>query len=84
MAQIIEGTWDEIKSHESELVGHKLRLIVDPIDPPTTIRDQDHLIELLLEGVRSGPATPMAQSDWDDIRREVHSRAVQRNGLHSA
>jgi antitoxin ParD1/3/4 len=26
--------------------------------------------ELLLEGLNSGPATPMTAKDWDDIRRE--------------
>jgi hypothetical protein len=25
--QVIEGTWEEIKSHERELVGHRFRLI---------------------------------------------------------
>jgi hypothetical protein len=26
---VIEGTWEEIKRHESELVGRDLRVIVD-------------------------------------------------------
>jgi len=35
---------------------------------------------LLLEGVRSGPATPMTHQDWDDIRSEVRERHAKRNG----
>ena len=29
--------------------------------------------EKLLEAVRSGPSTPMARADWDDLRRAVHA-----------
>jgi antitoxin ParD1/3/4 len=35
---------------------------------------------LLVEGLDSGPATPMTRSDWDDIRREVHRRDAERRG----
>ena len=31
----------------------------------------EHLDRLLLEGIRSGPATPMTSEDWTDIRREL-------------
>jgi antitoxin ParD1/3/4 len=34
---------------------------------------------LLLEGLQSGPATPMTAQDWEDIRREVHERHARRN-----
>jgi len=27
-AHVIEGTWEEIKRHESELIGHHLRVII--------------------------------------------------------
>jgi len=30
MAHIIEGAWEEIKAHEAQITGHKLRLVVDP------------------------------------------------------
>jgi hypothetical protein len=33
---------------------------------------------LLLEGLRSGPATPMTPQDWEDIRREIRARWVAR------
>jgi antitoxin ParD1/3/4 len=35
---------------------------------------------LLLEGIRSGPSTPMTAKDWSDIRREVRKRHARRNG----
>ncbi|HZO91652.1 MAG TPA: type II toxin-antitoxin system ParD family antitoxin [Chthonomonadaceae bacterium] len=38
---------------------------------------------LLLEGLQSGAATPMTEDDWEDIRREVRERAVQRNAQKS-
>ena len=31
----------------------------------------EHLDRLLLEGLQSGPATPMTSEDWTDIRREL-------------
>src|SRR5262245_61904626 len=34
---------------------------------------------LLVEGLRSGPPTPMTPEDWDDIRREV-SQSLARRG----
>lgn len=39
---------------------------------------QERLEALLLEGLESGPATPMTDADWDDMRRrfdERHPRA---------
>ena len=39
----------------------------------------------LLEGLKSGPATPMTALDWDDVRREVHARHTRRkNGKKKA
>ena len=32
MAHIIEGTWDEIKQYEAAFAGHRLRVIIDPIE----------------------------------------------------
>lgn len=34
----------------------------------------------LLEGLNSGPATPMTAEDWADIRREIRERRERRNG----
>jgi antitoxin ParD1/3/4 len=32
----------------------------------------------LVEGLESGPATPMTRGDWDAIRAEVHRRHSER------
>ena len=54
MAQVIEGTWDDIKRYEADFAGHKLMLIVDPAEVPNTIQSLEHLEELLIEGMNSG------------------------------
>lgn len=35
---------------------------------------QERLEELLLEGLESGPATPMTTEDWDEMRRRYDER----------
>lgn len=35
---------------------------------------EERLEELLLEGLDSGPMTPMTSKDWEDIRREVQEK----------
>jgi antitoxin ParD1/3/4 len=35
---------------------------------------QERLEELLLEGLESGPATPMTAEDWDEMRRQYDER----------
>ena len=41
---------------------------------------QEKLEALLLEGLDSGPSTPMTPQDWQDIRQEVRKRVAQRAG----
>jgi hypothetical protein len=89
--QVIEGTSEEIATllQGGAFAGLKLRVIIEPDeedftddlpDPPNTVRDAAHLEQLLHEGLQSGPATPMTEADWEDIRREVQSRVAHRNG----
>jgi len=88
--QIIEGTAQEIAAllQADAFAGLKLRVIVETeeefagkhAEPPHTIRDATHLEQLLREGLNSGPAEPMTDAEWEDIRREVYARAVQRKG----
>jgi hypothetical protein len=33
--QVIEGTWEEVKRHEAELIGRQVRLIIKPYKPTT-------------------------------------------------
>jgi hypothetical protein len=84
--QVIEGTTEEIAAllQTGAFAGQKLRVTVETEeadftdtlpDPPNSIRDAAHLEQLLLEGLNSGPAVPMTETEWEDIRREVHARA---------
>lgn len=41
-------------------------------------KDEAQLESLLLEGLRSGDASPMTAEDWADIRRQVRERLAQR------
>ena len=85
MPRTLEGTWEEIKSHETELTGRTVRVIIEPdadeLDdelppPPNTVVNESHLEALLLEGIRSGPATKITVEDWDEIRVEGRRLAL--------
>jgi len=78
MEQIIEGTWDEIKKREAEFAGHKLMLIVDPAEPPNTIRDRAHLEELLLEGLNSGPAIDVTPEYVEAERERLIDKHIRK------
>jgi len=39
---------------------------------------EERLEKLLLEGLDSGPATPMTKKDWEDLRRELERRRAER------
>jgi antitoxin ParD1/3/4 len=41
-------------------------------------RVRERIEEQLLEGLDSGPGTPMTRKDWADIRREGKKRATAR------
>ena len=85
MTHTIEGTWDEIEAQKDSLIGHRLRVIIDPEDDcdygapeHLTVRDAAHLERLLQEGLAS-PKTPMTEADWNDIRQELSRRAQIRS-----
>ena len=86
--QVIEGTTEEIAAllQAGAFAGQKLRVIVEAEeedftdtlpDPLNSIQDAAHLEQLLLQGLNSGPAVPMKEAEWEDIRREVHARAAR-------
>ena len=92
--QVIEGTTEEIAAllQAGAFAGLKLRVIVEAEeedftdtlpDPPNSIQDAAHLEQLLLQGLNSGPAVPMKETEWEDMRREVHARAALRKGMLS-
>jgi hypothetical protein len=74
-ARIIDGTDDEIASllQTGTLAGHRLRLIVDPEPdedlseclptPPNSVRNHEHLLELLREGMQGTPE-PVTKETW--------------------
>ena len=72
--QVIEGTTEEITAllQTGAFAGQKLRVtaeteeedLSDPLpDPPKSIQDEAHLEQLLLEGLNSGPAVPMTETE---------------------
>jgi antitoxin ParD1/3/4 len=59
----------------SEVVRDGLRLIEqrDLLVQRGAIASFEDLQDALLAGVRSGPATPMVESDWAELRAELQS-----------
>ena len=47
-------------------------------EPPHTFYDDEELTQMLRAGLSSGPAAPMTETDWSDIRQEVRARAARR------
>ena len=83
-AQMIEGTTEEVtRQMQQSYAGQNLRVFVEPEeaedlaadlpDPPDTIRDKAHLIELLKEGMQ-GELVAVRQEEWAEIREEVRRR----------
>lgn len=53
-------------------IGDYLRSII--LREKERDRRRTHVDTFLLEGLDSGPATPMTASDWDAIRRQLRDR----------
>ena len=56
---VIEGTWEEIKSHEAELIGHHLRVIITPEEqttpePSEPVKTEAHTKVLRGHGMLAG------------------------------
>ena len=39
-----------------------------------------HAVQLILEGLNSGPATPMTDEDWQQLRDDVQRKLQDKNG----
>ena len=39
-------------------------------------KHHDRIEKLLLQGINSGPATPMTKADWDNIRGRIRDRVA--------
>ncbi len=53
-------------------------LSADLPDPPNTVRDHAHLVELLLAGL-NGPMQEVTDETWERKRLEVHRRQMARS-----
>src|SRR4051812_20582652 len=59
-------------------VSEYMRSIIREVQERQSRRER--VDALLLEGLDSGPATPMTRADWEGIRHEVHRRHSERQG----
>lgn len=86
-AQMIEGTTEDVtRQMQQNYAGQTLRVFVEleevedlaaglP-DPPDTIRDKAHLVELLRQGMQGEPEL-LRQEEWTEIRQEVQRRLAR-------
>lgn len=60
--------------HSGQAIAEFLaQLVEDAVAEPY----DEELEKLLLEGLDSGPATPMTKADWDEIRQQGLARIAQ-------
>ena len=89
-AQMIKGTTEEVtRQMQQSYAGQNLRVFVEPEeneaedlaaglpDPPDTIRDKAHLVELLREGM-SSPVSEFTDDTLEQMRQEVRRRLAER------
>lgn len=87
-AQMIEGTTEEVTRRIQQMyAGQKLRVFIEPEevedlaaglpDPPFTVRNREHLVELLEEGINS-PVSEFTDDTLEQMRQEVRKRHPQR------
>lgn len=69
---------EEAAKRGFETVSEYVRSILREVQERQAERER--INALLLEGVRSGPATPMTEEDWEFIRREARRRAAATRG----
>lgn len=66
---------------EADVIEEALRLLEQRHRQRS--EDQERIEALLIEGLDSGPSTPMTAQDWDDIEREGRRILAARKG-HTA
>lgn len=59
---------------QSGYYGNKSDYVRDLIKADKKKSAEERLEDLLLEGIESGPATPMTRDDWDGIAARVEQR----------
>ena len=91
-AQMIEGTTEEVtRLMQQSYAGQNLRVFIEPEengaeeaeylaaglpDPPFTVRNREHLVELLREGMNS-PVTEFTDDTLEQMRQEVRRRLAE-------
>jgi antitoxin ParD1/3/4 len=58
--------------------GNTSEYVRDLIRAEQKQRAKEELEALILEGINSGPATPMTKADWDQLRDGLKQRAKER------
>lgn len=66
---------------EAEGYGNTSEFFRDLVRGRLSERNQRRLEELILEGINSGPATPLTKSDFDDIRKSLTERFEARANM---
>ena len=69
-APLLRFLKEQVKKHGYSTVSEYVR---DLLRAAKRQPAQDHIDNLLLAGLESGPATEMTASDWDDIRKELET-----------
>lgn len=75
LPQSMKDDVDEII--ESEGYGNTSEFFRDLVRGRLSDRNQKRLEELLLEGINSGPATPLTKKDFEDIKRRGLARITR-------
>ena len=87
-AQMIEGTTEEVaRRMQQSYAGQKVRVFIQPEevedlaagvpDPPFTVRNREHLVELLNEAIHS-PTHEFTDDTLEQMRQEVRKRHAPR------
>lgn len=79
MPKSMKNDVDEIV--EAEGYGNTSEFFRDLVRGRLSERNQRRLEELILEGINSGPATPLTKSDFDDIRKSLTERFEARANM---
>ena len=69
----VHEIYDETKQLSSDERSQLFTMLFDDLapDPPNTIQSREHLIELLIAGVESGPSVEIGAEYWADLHQYV-------------
>jgi len=64
--------------------GNTSEYVRDLIRGEQKQRAKEELEALILEGVNSGPSTPMTKADWDQLREDIREAAKSKKHARKA